>query len=218
MHGLVGELLAWRSSELRRLQRGTPRELTALTSERKELEPTVATRRNDPELLQAPVEPQPEPPPQDSAPHPIGAGSAAPTVPPPARRRGLLAAFVLALGAVVYARVQLTSASTSAAPPVARAAPPPVAPLVEAPQPAAESPGAEPPRSSVEADRANVAVQLVQPVGDAGTKPFARRPVKRRWRPSEGAPAATPDPCANAVQLEMVNGFVVKTYKPECLR
>ncbi len=203
VHGFVGELLTRRSSELRRLQRDQPREPTTLVGDREEL-----SRHSEPELASAPVE-TPS----------VTLQNAAPSAPPPARRRGtllaVLVATLLALLGLVYARVQMTPVKTSATSPAVAApvgAPPPA---LAPPQPLLQPPVAEPPH--VEAPPAAEAPPpIAEPTRVQAPLPVARH-VRRKPRQLEPALVA-PDPCTNAVQLELVNGVVVKTYKPECLK
>ncbi|HEX5659449.1 MAG TPA: protein kinase [Polyangiales bacterium] len=190
MHGLVGELLARRAHELRRLQRDTPREPTTMVGEREEV-PTLAPRRSDPELtlVEAPLELL------------ARAETPAPSVPPPARKRGALVAVVLASAfailALLYTRAQMTPTKTSAAPPPAQVVVAPAIPLAP--------PDAEPPR--------------VQEAAVEAPKLERRLPRKRvRAAAVEEAPARAPDPCLDPSQLEMIDGVVVKTYKAECLK
>jgi eukaryotic-like serine/threonine-protein kinase len=206
MVGLVGELLTRRSSELRRLQRDRPREPNTLVGEREELEPpTLAFRRSDPALMKTLI----EPPLESSDPGQGSAELAAPTVPPPRMRRPLLAivvASLLALLGLIYARVQMTPVKTSAAPPVASRESAPTLPVV--------LPAAEPPRS-VDAGAPVASEPVQRSVARKGAE-RTRQPPRRTRVPEANSPAA--DPCTNAVQLELINGVVVKTYKPECLK
>ncbi|MET0285680.1 MAG: serine/threonine-protein kinase [Polyangiales bacterium] len=180
MHGLVGELLARRASELRRLQRERPHEPSTWVGEREETQ-----RRSAPELTQTLAE----------APLELTIAES-PSLPPPPRRRAPLVAMLvlslLAIAGLVFARVQRVPAKTHAAAPAAPVAPTPRAPV------------AEPVRAPLAAP--------------AQALPMPERKRVPRKRVSTPAPVASPDPCTNAVQLELIDGVVVKTYKPECLK
>jgi serine/threonine protein kinase len=198
MRGLVGELLTRRASELRRLQR----EVVLAPGERAggaRLDPTrepttqvgereETQRRSVPELTQTVIEPPLE----------LTIAESASLPPPPRRRAPLVAAGVLsllALAGLVFARMQRVPTKSHAAAPATS----PVAPVAEP-----------------------VQAPVAEPVQAPLATPVQATPPERKRAPRKRAPAApsviAPDPCTHAVQLELIDGVVVKTYKPECLK
>jgi serine/threonine protein kinase len=203
MQGLVGDLLSRRASDLRRLSRERPCDPSTLAKQR---HGRATWARRHPEQ-QTHIEPAQVTARAESATHSLS--------PPMRLRRPLLAIVltsVLVLLGLVYARVQMTPTKTRASAPAAALAPVPSAErarplalrtgeLAPAPEPVAQPPAAEPPR----------AVSHPSPAREARVK--NERPSTK---PARARPA--PDPCSNALQLELVDGVVVKTYKAECLK
>jgi serine/threonine protein kinase len=214
MHGLVGELLTRRARELRRLQRARPREPGTVVGARDEAEPTLAQRHSEPELVPTLIEPPLEVRTPGSVSRPARDTGHAESGPPSrAPRRRLMAVVLLsslAIAGLVSARAYVAMSKTNAAPPVAHAAPMVQAP-VAIPPPVTQASLAEPPR---EKPAALPAVEPAEPV----VRNENVAPRKRVRSAAEVTPRPMRDACANAVQLELIDGVVVKTYKPECLK
>jgi serine/threonine-protein kinase len=201
MHGLVGELLARRATELRRLQRDQPRGPTTLVGDRSELDdlPTIARTGTssvppEPPLDQTLVS---EPP-----------IHAAPSVRPPTPTRkapAIAIALLMLLAGVAFATLRDQ--------PVA-----PRAPVLAASAPREQAAPVAPPALPPSAPLPIASDAAVVPGATERTSKPRRRARAVPAPVPKAAPVEAPDDCAHAVQLETVNGVVVKTYKPECLK